>query len=82
MAIVTRKAGAGEDPELKGLSDQQKKGVSQFSAMLGKESDAAKLQQQLQAIDGRLGTADDKSKAYFGLLKKKVETRLQELGKK
>ena len=82
VAIVTRKAGAGEDPELKGLSDQQKKSIGQFATMVSKETDAAKLQQQLQAIDGRLGTADDKSKAYFGLLKKKVETRLQEIGKK
>jgi predicted Zn-dependent peptidase len=85
VAIYTRKPGksaAEEDPDLAGLSDEQKPVIRQIMGALKKESEVGKLKAQLQQIEARAGSADAKQKPFFNVFRKKIEERIAELEKK
>jgi predicted Zn-dependent peptidase len=84
VAIYTRKAGAktDDDPDLAGLSEEQKPVIRQIVNALKQENDVAKLKERLAQIEGQAGAADAKMKPFFSVFRKKIEERIAELEKK
>jgi len=84
VAIYTRKAGApaaAEDPDLAGLSDQQKQMVRQLMQQLAAVDDPEKLRQMLAMMEAQGASAPPERKAAMAAVKKKIEARIGELEK-
>ena len=83
-AVYTRKAGTStdEDPDLTGLSPEQKPVIKQFVNAMKAETDVAKLREQMTQFEGRLKSANDKSKPFISIMVKKLQQRIDELQKK
>ena len=82
VAVYTRKPGTGgtaEDPDLAGLSAEQKPIIRRVVQALGQETDADKLQQQADAIESRLSSTDPKKLPLQKLILKKLRARVTEL---
>jgi hypothetical protein len=83
VAIYTRKAGTGasasEDPDMAGLSPDQKPVARQISAAIAAEKDAAGLKAQLAKIEAALGSADPKKQPLQKFMVRKITARLGEL---
>ncbi len=82
VAVYTRKAGAaapGEDSDLVGLTPEQKPIVRRVMQALSQETDAAKLQQQAEAMEAKLTSGDPKKLPLQKLILKKVRARIEEL---
>jgi predicted Zn-dependent peptidase len=84
VAIYTRKAGAaaGEDPDLAGLSAEQKPVVRRIMESLTGESDVAKLKQALAQMEAQTDGGDPKRQQLQKIIQKKVTARIAELEKK
>ncbi len=83
VAVYTRKAGTttDEDPDLTGLSPEQKPVVRQFMAAMATVTDVAQLEQQKAQFEGRLSAANDKTKPFITIMLKKLDARIAELKK-
>jgi predicted Zn-dependent peptidase len=84
VAIYTRKAGsgsAGEDPDLVGLSADQKPVVRRIIESLLAEKDVAKLKQALASMQAQTGNPDPKRQQLQNIIQKKVAARIAELEK-
>ena len=82
VAVYTRKAGAAapdEDADLIGLTPEQKPIVRRVVQALSQETDAAKLQQQAEAMEAKLTGGDPKKLPLQKLILKKVRARIEEL---
>ena len=84
VAIYTRKAGAtaGEDPDLAGLTAEQKPIVRRIVESLTGESDVAKLKQALAQMEAQTDGGDPKRQQLQKIIQKKVTARIAELEKK
>jgi predicted Zn-dependent peptidase len=86
VAIYTRKAGTGasavDDPEMAGLSPEQKPVARQISAAIAAEKDAAGLKAQLSKIEAALGAADPKKQPLQRFMIRKITARLADLEKR
>ena len=84
VAIYTRKAGAaaGEDPDLAGLTAEQKPVVRRIVESLTGESDVAKLKQALAQMEAQTDVGDPKRQQLQKIIQKKVTARIAELEKK
>jgi predicted Zn-dependent peptidase len=81
VGTFTRKPGTGgaEDPDLAGLTAEQKAGVQQMTARLKTAADPAKLKATLTRLEEGLGQAPEEMKAVLAIVKKKVQARIAEL---
>jgi hypothetical protein len=85
VAVYTRKAGtggAGEDPDLVGLSPEQKPVARQITAAIQSEKDAAGLKAQLAKIEAAMATADPKKQPLQKFMIRKITARIAELEKR
>ena len=85
VIVYTRKpgaAGAAEDPDLAGLSGEQKKAAEQMLKQLKGATDAAKLKERLDRLNAQAGQAPAEMKPLLDLFKKKLTERIAELDKK
>ena len=85
VIVYTRKpgaAGAAEDPDLAGLSGEQKKAAEQMLKQLKGATDAAKLKERLERLNAQAGQAPAEMKPLLDLFKKKLTERIAELDKK
>lgn len=85
VAIYTRKpgaGGAGDDPDLAGLSAEQKPVVRRIVESLTGESDVAKLKQALAQMEAQATGGDPKRQQLQKIIQKKVAARIAELEKK
>jgi predicted Zn-dependent peptidase len=81
VAIYTRKAGSQEDPDLAGISAEQKAVAQKMAAALKEEKDAAKLKQRLQDLETKAATVDEKNRGFLEFMKKKLTQRIEQLDK-
>ncbi|MBN9691552.1 MAG: insulinase family protein [Verrucomicrobia bacterium] len=84
VAIYNRKPGSGsasEDPDLVGLSADQKPVVRRIIESLLAEKDVAKLKQALAQMQAQTGTPDPKRQQLQNIIQKKVAARIAELEK-
>ncbi len=81
VAIYTRKAGTkvDEDADLTGLEPQQKPVVKQFMNAIATVKDVAQLEAQKAQFEGRLKSANDKTKPFVTIMLKKLQARIDEL---
>ena len=81
VAVYTRKAGTtmDEDPDLTGLAPEQKPVIRQFMASIATVTDTAQLEAQKTEIEGRLSSANDKTKPFLTILLKKLQDRIDAL---
>ena len=83
VAIYTRKAGPGgaasEDPDMAGLSADQKPVARQISAAIAAEKDVAGLKAQLARIEAALGAADPRRQPLQKYMIRKITARLADL---
>jgi predicted Zn-dependent peptidase len=85
VAVYTRKAGsggAGEDPDLSGLSPEQKPVARQITAAIQGENDAAALKAQQAKIEAALATADPKKQPLQKFMLRKITARIAALEKR
>jgi len=85
VAVYTRKHGTGsdsEDPDLVGLTPEQKPVARQITASIRAEKDLAGLKQQMAKIETALQGADPKKQPLQKFILKKVQERVAELEKK
>lgn len=84
VGIYTRKPGTGaeEDPDLAGLTGDQKTAIKQLATKLKQESDAGKLKQALEKMKGQASQVPDEQKPFFQAYMKKIQARVTELGGK
>jgi predicted Zn-dependent peptidase len=84
VAIYTRKPGKStpEEPELAGLTPEQRPVLRQIIAGLKKENDVEKLKEQLQALEERTASSEAKNQQFLELYRKQIEARIAELEKK
>ena len=83
VATYTRKSGAAaDDPDLAGLSDQQKPVARKVLAAIKAEANLAALQQRAQQLEEQLAKAEAKTQPFLKLLRKKTQERIAELEKK
>jgi predicted Zn-dependent peptidase len=85
VGIYTRKPGTGakdEDPDMAGLSAEQKPVVRRIVDSLKGESDAAKLKQALAQMESQAAGGDPKRQQMQKIIAKKVAARIAELEKK
>jgi len=82
VAIYTRKAGGvPEDPDLAGLSAEQKQALKASLERVAAEKDPARLRDQLAKLQAQAGEAPDEVKPMIAILVKKLEARIAELGR-
>ena len=83
VATYTRKPGtkAPDDPALAGLSAEQQAIVRRISSQIKSETNLERLQQQLEAMEARLGQADGKQQGLMKIIMVKVAERIAELSK-
>jgi len=80
VATYTRKAGAApEDPDLAGLSAEQKQALKPALERVAGEKDIAKLRDRLGKLQAQAQDAPDEAKPMIAILAKKIEARLAEL---
>ena len=81
MAIYTRKASGKteEDPDLAGLTGEQKAAVQQMAGRLKTATDATKLQAALARMDEGMAQAPAEMKPVLEVVKKKMQARIAEL---
>jgi predicted Zn-dependent peptidase len=85
VAHYTRKAGAGaaeEDPDLVGLSAEQKPVVRRIMDSLKSESEVAKLKEAATRMEAQAAGADPKRQQLQKIILKKVRQRIAELESK
>lgn len=84
VAIYTRKAGAAapEDPDMAGLSADQKPVVRRIVESLTSETDVAKLKQSLAQMEAQAAAGDPKRQQLQRIIQKKLAARIAELEKK
>jgi hypothetical protein len=85
VAVYTRKAGsggAGEDPDLSGLSPEQRPVARQITAAIQGENDAAALKAQQAKIEAALATADPKKQPLQKFMLRKITARIAALEKR
>jgi predicted Zn-dependent peptidase len=85
VATYTRKPGTGtdsEDPDLVGLTPEQKPVARQITASIRAEKDLAGLKQQMAKIEAALQSVDPKKQPLQKFILKKVQERVAELEKK
>jgi hypothetical protein len=85
VATYTRKPGTGsdsEDPDLVGLTPEQKPVARQITASIRAEKDLAGLKQQMGKIEAALQSVDPKKQPLQKFILKKVQERVAELEKK
>lgn len=85
VATYLRKAGTGakdEDPELAGLSAEQKPVVRRIADSLKAETDAAKLKEAAAKMEAQAASGDPKRQQLQKIILKKVRARIAELEKK
>ncbi len=84
VAVYTRKAGSGsstEDPDMNGLSPEQKPVARQITAAIQGEKDAAGLKAQLAKIEASLATADPKKQPLQKFMIRKIAARIAQIEK-
>jgi hypothetical protein len=84
VAVYTRKPGSGssaEDPDMTGLSPEQKPVARQITAAIQGEKDAAGLKAQLAKIEAALASADPKKQPLQKFMIRKITARISELEK-
>ncbi len=82
VAIYTRKAGAApEDPDLAGLTAEQRQALKALLDRLAQEKDAAKLRERLATVRVQAEAAPDEVKPMIAIMVKKIEARIAELEK-
>ncbi len=81
VGIYTRKSGSktDEDPDLNGLTAEQKPVIRQIAGALKTETDLSKLKARMQELEGRARLADDKTKPFLNIFRKKLAARIAEL---
>jgi len=81
VGIYTRKPGTGaeEDPELAGLSEEQKGAIKQVTAQLRQQTDMERLRQGLEQMRGRADQVPADQKTFFQIYMKRIESRINEL---
>jgi hypothetical protein len=80
VGVYTRKGGATpEDPELKGLTGEQRSALQMISARLKEEKDVKKLKEGLARLEAQAGKAEKEDKAFLEIYKRRVEKRISEL---
>lgn len=82
VGIYTRKPGTGagdEDPDLAGLSPEQKPVIRQFMTMLAQEKDAERLKGMLQQMEAQAAGGDPKRQQLQKIVARKVAARIAEL---
>lgn len=85
VATYLRKAGAvtkDEDPDLAGLSAEQKPVVHRIADSLKTETDAAKLKAAAASMEAQAANVDPKRQMLQKIILKKVQARIAELEKK
>ena len=85
VATYTRKAGTGaaeEDPDLVGLTAEQKPVVRRIADSLRGETDPAKLKEAASRMESQSAGADPKRQQLQKIILKKVRERIAELEKK
>ena len=85
VARYTRKAGKGasdEDPDLAGLSGDQKPMVRQLAGRIRDTKDVAQLKGMLAAMQAQGAGGDPKRQQVQKIIVRKVEARIAELEKK
>ena len=85
VATYTRKTGAApadEDPDLAGLSAEQKPVVHRIAASLKSMTDAAKLKEDAAKMEAQAASSDPKRQQLQKIILKKVQERIAELEKK
>jgi hypothetical protein len=81
VGIYTRKPGTGadEDPDLAGLTPEQKPLIQNLAAQLKAETDVEKLRAGLAQMEGRAAQVESKQQQFFKLYLKKIRDRIAEL---
>jgi len=81
VAIYTRKASGKteEDPDLAGLTGEQRAAVQQMAGRLKTATDATKLQAALARMDEGMAQAPAEMKPVLEVVKKKMQARIAEL---
>ena len=81
VGTFTRKPGTGttEDPDLAGLTSEQKAGVQQMTARLKTATDPAKLKTTLAKMEESASQVPAEMKPVLEVVKKKVQARIAEL---
>ena len=81
VGIYLRKPGTGtdEDPDLAGLSPEQKPIIRQFMAQLNAEADVERLRAGREQMASRVDGADAKQQQFFKIILKKMDARIAEL---
>ena len=85
VAVYTRKAGATakeEDPDMVGLSADQKPIIRTVMGALSSENDVARLKERAAALESKLDQGDSKKLQLQKLILKKMRARIAELEKK
>ena len=82
VAIYTRKAsGAPEDPDLAGLTAEQKQALKASLERVAAEKDPAKLREQVAKLQAQANEAPDEVRPMIAIMVKKIEARIAELGR-
>jgi len=85
VAIYTRKPGTGspsDDPDLAGLSAEQRPIIQRIVQALAAETDVAQLKQSLEQMLSQGDGGDPKRQQLQRIIQKKVTARIAELEKK
>ncbi len=84
VARYSRKEGTGAetDPDLAGLTPEQKPVIRNFIGMLERESDPARLKAMLEQMQSQTPPGDPKKQQFQRILRKRLEARIKELSKK
>ncbi len=84
VARYSRKEGTGAetDPDLAGLTPEQRPVIRNFIGMLEQESDPARLKAMLEQMQNQTPPGDPKKQQFQRILRKRLEARIAELSKK
>ena len=85
VAVYTRKAGAvadAEDPDMSGLTPEQKPVARQIAAALRAETDLEGMKQKLAQMETALASADPKKQPLQKFIVKKIIERVSQLSAK
>jgi len=83
VATYTRKPGSGgEDPDLANLNPEQKKLAQGMLSRIQSETDAKKLEDNLSRMETQSAQVPAEMKPLLEVVKKKIQQRLSDLGKK
>ena len=85
VAVYTRKAGAvadTEDPDMSGLTPEQKSAARQIAAALRADTGLEGMKQKLAQMETALASADPKKQPLQKFIVKKIRERISQLGAK